>query len=127
MYKKRVTEMRIGRKTYKEIMNRQGSLCNAKHRSMLVSLKPKCFVETDDGRGGDVAEVRRDRYDIPTAVKAVTKVYDSKMEEVIGEHAEWIDVGDITFWEPWDFIAPEYLFEDENAALGELMFESEVT
>ena len=128
MCKKRVTAMRIGPRTYKEIMNRK-SVCmhNAAYRSMLVSLKPGCYVETDDGRCGNVVEVKRDHYDIPISVKAVAGVYDPDTEEQTGEHAEWIDVDHITFWEAWDFIAPKYLFEDDNYVVGELMFESEVT
>lgn len=128
MHKKRVTEMRVNENTYGEIMKRTSEsypFGDAKYRSMLVSLKPGCYVETSDNRGGDIAEIERDRYDIPVRVKASYKIVD-KDGNVVGEHSEWIDVEDIYFWEAWDFIAPSYLFEDDNYPVGELMFESEV-
>lgn len=128
MYKKRVTAMKIGPDTYKEIMNRQGNgtLPNAQFRSMLVSIKPGCYVETLDGRCGKVAEVKRDKYDIPVSVRVTVKTVDHGTDKVI-ERSEWINTTDIFFWEAWDFIAPEYLFEDDNAIIGEMMFVSEVT
>jgi len=129
MWKKRVTEMKIGSDTYAEIMKRKSPHMhnNAEYRSMLVSLKPHCFVETEDGRGGNIVEIRRNSYDIPLEVMVTVDVVDPVTDEKICEREEWINVGDIVFWEAWDFIAPEYLFEDGNEAIGELMFESEVT
>lgn len=129
MEKRRVTAMKVRRNTYGKIMECGGGsmASDAVFRSMLVSLKPGCYVETVDGDGGDVVEVERDRYDIPTKVKTVVKVVDEKTREVVDEFFQWIDVHRIFFFEPWDFIAPVYLFEDENAAIGEFMFASEVT
>lgn len=127
MSKLRVTAMRITDGTYAEIMKEHGKhLGDAAYRSMLVSLKPGCYVETVDGRGGDIVEIKRDRNDIPIQVRTVCKVVDEKTDETIDEHHDEINVEDIFFWEAWDFIAPQYLFEDENAVIGELMFASEV-
>lgn len=128
MYKKRVTDMKISPQTYQEIMKcKNGAIgSDAKYRSMLVSLKPNCYVEAVDGRGGDIIDIERDEYDIPVRIGVSTNPSDLATAYRDGEHLEWIDVHDINFWEAWDFIAPIYLFEDDNAALGELMFESEV-
>ena len=126
-YKKRVTAMKVRANTYGEIMQKHGKyMDDAKYRSMLVSLKPGCFVETPDGAGGDVVEVIRDRFDIPVTIKTECNEINSETSEVIGKRYDMIDVKDIYFWEAWDFITPEYLFEDCNSLAGELMFESEV-
>lgn len=123
-----VTAMRVGPETYSAIMQRgdESIMPNVLHRSMLVSLKPGCYVETNDGSGGDVVKVERDELDIPVAVLAERKTKKRKNGKPLKKVAEWIDVDDITYWEAWDFRAPEYLFYDSNAIIGELMFLSEV-
>lgn len=129
MFKKRITDMKVCDETYTEVMKRTSKvwgMSNARFRSMLVSLKPGCYVEVNDERGGSVKQVNRDRYDIPLSVEVARDVYDKITREKIGEEMQDIDVEEITFWEPWDFIAPVYLFEDANAGIGELMFLSEV-
>ena len=127
MDKRRVTAMKVNEYTYGKVMERHSeNMRDAKYRSMLVSLKPGCFVEAVDGSGGNIVEVIRDRYDIPVQVKTVCEAADEKTGQTIGKHYDHINVEDIYFWEAWDFIAPEYLFIDENAVVGELMFASEV-
>ena len=127
--KRRVTAMRVRPNTYGEIMKRKSpsfAMSDAGFRSMLVSLKPGCYVETSSATGGSIVKVERDRSDIPVIVQVESKVYNQD-DKVIDVKRYRINVGDIVFWEPWDFIAPTYLFEEENAPIGEIMFASEVT
>ena len=126
--KRRVTEMEVRPNTYREIMKKKSRtfMTNAQFRSMLVSLKPGCHVETEDARGGKVVQVERDRNDIPISVRTECPLVD-RDDNVLDIISEWISVDDIVFWEAWDFIAPEYLFDEDNAPIGEIMFESEVT
>lgn len=121
--KRRVTAMKVSEDTYSKVMERHSAnMYDAKFRSMLVSLKPGCFVEAVNGCGGDIVEVIRDEFDIPTQVKVVCEMIDSKTGQTVDKHYDFIDVEDIYFWEAWDFIAPQYLFEDGNAVIGEMMF-----
>ena len=121
----KIIKKRIPREAdWDELMTRKGGNLtfgsDEAYRNLLDNIHLKCSVEAEDThQHGDVTGIIRDRYGIPVAVKVE---YEENVEEDTVVHGiDYIAMGDITFWEPYDHCVPNENYHDYSEMIQRLL------